>query len=129
MKARQGMRWVLPAAVVAMVMASASVGLAARPPYEAMSTGVGVTERFAHPDYSLLMTFARASGPYLANIEVQIRDQKGQVIFADPAAGPWLFAKLPPGDYNVVATQPNGRETGAAFSINGGRQESVHLTW
>lgn len=129
MKARHGLRWVLPAVVMAMVMVWAGSGFAARPPYEAMSTGVGVTERFAHPDYSLLMTFAQASGPYLANIEVQIRDQKGQVIFADSAAGPWLFAKLPPGDYNVVATRPNGRETGAAFSISGGRQESVHLTW
>jgi hypothetical protein len=120
----------LLAMAVAMAAAVAGTGMVlAKPPVESLSTGVGVQERFAHPDYSLLMMFAEAKGPYLANIEVEIKNAKGQVVFADPAAGPWLFAKLPPGEYSVVATRPNGRESGAVFFIDNARQETVRLTW
>jgi len=105
------------------------IGVANARSVESMSTGVGVDERVAHKQYSLLMIFAEANGSYLANVTVEIKDAKGDVVLATKSTGPWLFAKLSAGDYKVVATRGTGETTGAAFTIGETGQHVVRLTW
>jgi hypothetical protein len=105
------------------------VGMAHARSVESLSTGVGVQERVAHQGYSLLLTFAEAQGPYVANVAVEIKDADRNVVLTTMSSGPWLFAKLPPGDYTVVATRSTGAVTGAAFTIGGSGQLTVRLTW
>ena len=71
--------------------------------------GVGVDERdameHARARYNLRLTFAiKGSGAYLSGIRVQISNHQGTSRVDTIASGPWLFARLPAGDYVVTAT-------------------------
>ena len=70
--------------------------------------GAGQDERDAMQaraaQYNLAMTFAnRKSGAFRADIAVQVRDAKGDIVLAADNAGPLLYAKLAPGAYRVTA--------------------------
>lgn len=76
--------------------------------------GVGRTETEtlqAEADrYSLwIITAARGSGAYLADVEVSISDETGTVVFEHRLDGPWLMINLPPGRFKVSAHA--GQET------------------
>lgn len=114
---------------VAAVAVALGAGLAAAKAVDSLSTGVGIAERTVHKEYSVLLMFAEVKGPYLANIAVEIKDAEGKVVLDAPSVGPWLFAKLPAGDYKVVATRPSGVKTGAAFTVTADRQVVVRMTW
>jgi hypothetical protein len=120
---------VLLAAAAAIVAAPILAGIAAARSVETLSTGVGVEERVPRKEYSLLLTFAEAQGPYLANIAVEIKDAEGKVVLSTTSPGPWLFAKLAPGEYKVMATRASGEKTGATFTIGQAGQQVVRLTW
>jgi hypothetical protein len=71
--------------------------------------GIGEEDRAAMAqkaaDHNLRLTFARkGSGAYLSDVKVMIRDVKGSVVIDTVASGPWLFARLPTGQYSVTAT-------------------------
>lgn len=73
-----------------------------------MSGGAGQDERLAMQaqasQYNLAMTFAnRKSGAFRADVAVQVRDARGDVVLAAQGAGPLLYAKLAPGTYRVTA--------------------------
>lgn len=78
------------------------------------SGGVGHTERQAllaqRQDYSLwLTTAAKRSGAYLANVEVRIvYADSGRLVLQRTMDGPWMFAALPPGRYEVRAAYQGG---------------------
>lgn len=57
-------------------------------------------------DYSLWLTTAsKGSGAFLADVRVRIVDaHTRQMVLEHTLDGPWLFAKLPPGQYQVQAT-------------------------
>ena len=79
-----------------------------------MSGGASDDERqemqVHHDRYSLwVMTAARKSGAYLANVRVCITDANKVVVFDGELDGPWLFIDLPLGRYTVEAT--HGKET------------------
>jgi len=60
--------------------------------------------------YSLwIITAARVSGAYLADVELSIADAKGVKVFERRLQGPWLFIDLPLGSYEVRARV--GKET------------------
>jgi hypothetical protein len=76
--------------------------------------GVGIDQRNAmeqaRSGYNLRLTFAtKGSGAYLSGIRVQISDHQGTSRIDTIASGPWLFARLPAGDYIVTATA--GKQT------------------
>lgn len=76
--------------------------------------GVGRTEiesMQAEADkYSLwIITAARVTGAYLADVEVSISDETGAVVFKRRLEGPWLMIDLPLGRYEVSAAV--GQET------------------
>lgn len=74
---------------------------------EYMTGGVGIGERQAMEEmakgYNLKVVFAKVQGNYLADIPVTIMKPTGEKVLETVANGPWLFAKLPPGQYTVKA--------------------------
>jgi len=75
-----------------------------------MSGGIGLSERAAlhaaRERYSLwVTTVAKGSGAYLSDARLRIVSLDGRrVLLDDKMSGPWLFAALPPGRYEVSAT-------------------------
>jgi hypothetical protein len=54
--------------------------------------------------YNMRATFTTRSGEYLSGVAVQVSRSDGTVVFAATSEGPYLFARLPPGHYRLVAT-------------------------
>lgn len=94
--------------------------------------GVGEDEASAlrrlAPGYSMRATFTAASGEYLSGVAVQIFGSDGKVVFAGTSAGPYLFARLPPGHYRVVATF-DGVERARALYVPTRGNVRFRLTW
>jgi predicted metalloprotease with PDZ domain len=78
-----------------------------------MSGGVsheGRAELTPHErEANLKLVFTESQGSYLADIGVKVYDRNGNMVLDTVAAGPWLLAKLSPGNYRVVATDGNVR--------------------
>lgn len=54
--------------------------------------------------YNLRLMFAvKRSGEYLADVRVKLMDAKGKTVLDAVSDGPYFFAKVPPGRYQVVA--------------------------
>jgi hypothetical protein len=71
-----------------------------------ISGGIGASEREAmeqvKDQYNLRLLFAVAgSGSYLSNIRVEIQDTAGPTLLTTVTVGPWLYANLTPGDYEL----------------------------
>jgi hypothetical protein len=85
-----------------------------------LSGGVGINERAAmdrmDKGYNLKVVFAEPSGPYLANVNVEILNASGKKLVETTDNGPWFFAKLPDGKYRVVATF-NGKKQAREVEI------------
>lgn len=52
----------------------------------------------------LQLVFARSTGAYLADVDVEIARPDGEKVLDLPSAEPMLFAELPPGRYRVTAS-------------------------
>jgi len=78
-----------------------------------VSGGIGQDEQQAlhaqRRDYSLWLTTAvRRSGAHLAGVLVRVREaDSGRLVLEHRMDGPWLFAKLPVGRYEIEATLQN----------------------
>jgi hypothetical protein len=73
-----------------------------------VSGGVGSDSALAmrqiEGGYNLRLLFAvRGSGEYLADVRVKLVDRKGNTVLDAVSDGPYFFAKLRPGRYQVVA--------------------------
>lgn len=75
-----------------------------------LSGGIGLSESAAIKDamhhYPLTLEFAgrgHDGNVYLANVPVEISDMHGHVVLKAIAAGPFLLASLPDGQYRVTA--------------------------
>jgi hypothetical protein len=98
-----------------------------------MTGGAGEDEREAMraqaAQYNLAMTFAnRRSGAFRADVAVEVRDARGEVVLAATAAGPLLFAKLPPGSYRVSATALERTQSQQASVPQAGLRE-LYFYW
>ena len=73
-----------------------------------LSGGIGVDERETlrqqAKDYNLMLGFAEKAGNYLSDVEVVIKNAKGDTVLEAVSQGPWFFTKLPAGTYTVIAT-------------------------
>lgn len=86
-----------------------------------VSGGVTVEEqqelRARRPEFSLwVQTAAKGSGAYLAGAMVRVTDMKGTPVLETEMDGPWLFAKLAPGNY-VVETTFEGKTEKRTVSV------------
>lgn len=73
-----------------------------------VSGGIGASEREEmeqiKAQYNLRLLFAIAgSGAYVSNVRVQIQDVAGPVLLTTVTVGPWLYANLAPGSYQLTA--------------------------
>lgn len=77
--------------------------------------GVGEDEaaalRAVASRYSMVATFASNSGEYLSGVAVQVLKPDGAHVFNAVSEGPYLFARLPPGRYRLVATSDGLKRT------------------
>lgn len=53
--------------------------------------------------YNLHLAFANAAGEYLADVSVVIRDAGGNERWRSASAGPFVFARVPVGNYLISA--------------------------
>ena len=82
--------------------------MAAAPGGRAVSGGVSLEERSAlearREAYNLwVITAARKSGTYMAQVRVKVSDAQQRVVFDGELEGPWLFIDLPLGRYRIEA--------------------------
>ena len=78
--------------------------------------GIGLGERAQlqaqRDQYNLWVSTAARSGAYLADVDLRVIDQaSGRVVLQGSMNGPWLFAALPPGRYQVEATAAANGQT------------------
>ena len=93
--------------------------------------GVGLEERAAMNEslhhYNLRLVFANAKGWYLSAVPVQIQTPDGKVLLSKKSNGPWFWAKLPAGQYEVMASYDKKQEV---HKIDVGKTpQSVEFTW
>jgi hypothetical protein len=83
-----------------------SVQTAGRVSY--VSGGVGTTSidhlSSLARDFNLKLVFALKSGDYVSGVKVAIADATGKQLLDTTSEGPWFLAKLPAGNYQIVAT-------------------------
>ena len=122
-------RWTVLAAVLALAVALLWVPTLATAGMEPLSSGVSKEDRAPRPDYPLKFVFAMASGAYLADIDLTIKDLDGKEVLRTQSSGPWLYLDLPAGQYVVVAKRMTGEKASALFTVGGEGQRVVRLTW
>lgn len=77
--------------------------------------------------YNMRATFVTRSGEYLSGVTVQIY-RGSTVVFSARSEGPYLFARLPPGRYRLVATSNGVSRTHELFiPTNSGTR--VTMSW
>jgi hypothetical protein len=60
--------------------------------------------RQAAGDFNLRATFSQTDGAFVADVKVELRDAQGKTLVTTKTEGPFFFAKVPPGTYEMVAT-------------------------
>ena len=70
--------------------------------------GIGIDERnylkSIGKNYDLKLEFAVKTGQYISDVSVMIKDSNGKTVLEATSDGPWLYAKLPAGKYQIKAT-------------------------
>jgi len=79
-----------------------------------MTGGVGLDEqadmaRVAR-NFNLKLVFAEPSRAYLADVRVEIKDKSGTKLVDTSSDGPWFFARLPEGQYQVMVDHAGKKE-------------------
>ena len=98
------------AALVSPISVEAAEGKAAGVDF--VTGGVGFESRqqmlAQAKEYNPHIEFTIApAGNYVADVEVNIADSKGNNVLSTRTDGPWLFARLPAGNYTVTARYGN----------------------
>ncbi len=98
-----------------------------------MSGGVGDDElkqiNSAAKDYDLKLTFATAKrGEFLADVNVEIQDLKGNKVLDATSDGPIFLADLPKGTYKIKA-ESGDKTLEKKVVISGKKQVNSTFTW
>jgi hypothetical protein len=98
-----------------------------------MSGGVGLEERQKMikmaQGYDLKLAFADRRGEYLSDVKVTVDDGQGKQVLSTTTAGPWLYAELPQGKYDVKASFGDRTEEIKDLEISKGRLASRLIHW
>ncbi len=77
-----------------------------------------------------LLFALQGSGSYVADVRVNIRDERGGLTLVAESKGPWFFAALPPGTYTVEAeTLEDGQTQRQTVRIGGAAQSRLNFYW
>ncbi len=79
-------------------------------------------------DYNLKLVFALQSGNYVTDVKVVIGDAKGKTLLDATSTGPWLLAKLPAGNYQIVATF-EGKAVKRSVTVGKAKLQTVDFRW
>jgi hypothetical protein len=103
-----------------------------------ISGGVGTEEQEAMqrvaPSYPLELQFVVVGDTdwnrpvYTADVGVTIRDRAGQIVLDTTAAGPFMLAWLPGGEYTISA-EDDGRVTTRHVRIDEGKHRKIVFAW
>jgi hypothetical protein len=95
--------------------------------------GVGIDQQEAMkaqaPGHSLMLTFAASTGAYLANVQVQITDSRGNVLLGATCPGPIMLVDLPHKDTWHVRAQAGGVTREKTVTAGGGGTARAALLW
>jgi hypothetical protein len=93
--------------------------------------GVGLEERAAlaqqTSDFNLKVVNAVPGRPFVADVDIAVKDSRGQELLRTTTDGPWLLAKLPAGRYTIHASDGNRTQTRTVQL--GQSQREVMLRW
>ncbi|MFI4986906.1 MAG: carboxypeptidase regulatory-like domain-containing protein [Alphaproteobacteria bacterium] len=97
------------------------------------SGGVGsegiAAMRAVESNYNLRLLFAvQGSGEYLAGVHVRLVDQRGNTVIDTVAEGPYFFAKVKPGRYQVIA-ESEGKALTRSVDVSRSGAVSRALYW
>ena len=100
-----------------------------------ISGGIGKDEsdamKLAASRYSLAIEMSSPAGPraeYVADVKIDIRDQRGATVLNTISDGPLLLANLPPGRYTVNATK-NGASQRRDIVVGSGTRPRVMFSF
>lgn len=79
-------------------------------------------------DFNLKLVFALQSGNYVSDVKVVIADAKGKTLLDATSAGPWFLAKLPVGNYQIVATF-EGKAVKRSVTVGTAKLQTVDFRW
>jgi hypothetical protein len=100
-----------------------------------LSGGVGKDEAKAvkriESKYPLSLEFVQHAKPkdeFLADIDVTIKNKNGKEVLKTKTDGPFLLAKVPSGQYTVIANE-NGKVLERHVTIENGKPEHLIMVW
>lgn len=79
-------------------------------------------------DFNLKLVFALTSGEYVSGVRVVITDAKGNTLLETTSDGPWFLARLPTGNYRIVATLAD-KSLNRQVSVSPGKNRTVDFRW
>jgi hypothetical protein len=98
-----------------------------------ISGGFGLEERGAlaakYKEFNLKLMFAAKSGEYVADVTVEISDNRGGKVLVAAADGPWVFTNLPAGKYIVTATYMGKEKRNKVNIAKGQKQIALNFYW
>ena len=98
-----------------------------------VSGGIGSDEvatlNLERSHYALaILTAARGSGAFLADIHIRITDAHAAVVLDTVMDGPWLLVDLPAGRYDIQASLDNRvQRTNLTFGSSGHQQATFYF--
>ena len=101
---------------------------------EYLTGGVGINEQqqlsaYAKDhSYNLKLVFTLNTGNYLADVDVVLRNQRGETLLHDVADGPMFVAKVPQGTYTVIASH-DGETRSQNIRAGEGGLRTVYFRW
>ena len=79
-------------------------------------------------DFNLKLVFALSSGEYVSGTRVVVADTQGNALLDTISEGPWFLAKLPRGNYRIIATLADKQLT-RRISVGPGKIRTVDFRW
>lgn len=79
-------------------------------------------------DFNLKLVFALNTGAYVSDVRVTITDPTGNILLDTMSDGPWLLTRLPPGNYQVVASFA-GSSARREVAVGSARLSTVDFRW
>jgi hypothetical protein len=103
---------------------------------EYVTGGIGIDEaramREAVGDYPVTITFVSLKCPspqFASGVQVRIESGAGQPLLQVKTNGPYLFLKLPPGDYRLNAQSDLGADQHRRFRVVKGHHTELRVGW
>lgn len=79
--------------------------------------------------HDLMLTFATATGAYLADVQVSIADARGHVVLEGMCDGPIMLVDLPAGGTWHVSAQVNGLSRQQTVKTSRGHAARATMVW